>query len=80
MQPLTKLNVILGSVNNEENNLNSTRIDIFKCDYEYFICLYYDECIVSANGERVINQRTQQNIINNEYLEYMLTATYSDNL
>ncbi len=75
MQPLTKLNVIIGSEMNDENN--TTYVDIFKCDYEYFICLYYDECIVSANGRRVTNQRTQENIIYNEYLDYMLTAIYT---
>ena len=69
IEPLTKVNIIVGKQSNEDSipeihRSRSSRIEFFFNDFESFICLYYEDFILSANAQRLTNTATQQNIIN----------------
>ena len=77
IQPLSKLNIILGKEENDEQ-INATRIEFYLNKFESFLCLYYNDFILSANTQRLTNSITHENIMNDDYIQYVFTAEFTD--
>ena len=78
IEPLSKLNIILGK-EREDETMASTRIDLYMNKFETFICLHYNAYILSAGSRRLTHTTTHENIIEDEYIQFILSAEYTEN-
>jgi hypothetical protein len=79
VQPLLKINLILGK-DTPEDTTSSTRVEFYTNKKESFICLFYNDYILSQHFERLRNTVTNENVIDDEYVRIVLLAEYTNNI
>ena len=79
--PPATLNIVVG--NNADNKKNQslplTRIDFINSQKDSHLIIFYDDYNLNHNATRLTN-RDDNDIINNNFIKYMLSSNFSDNL